>query len=409
MKVTIELRGQKSALNTEPVYLRFNHYDSKLFKGQLRFRYKTSYKIKKGADILKSLSTSIRHNLENCIKEVESDFNNRIDFIPTESWFTKTCSEFLNSEKRNGFLLDDVMTAFIKKQTKLERAENTIKDNKQSQNIINSFRGNIELADCTFNLFDEFTEYLRFEKKYAVSNLNRKIRFLKTILKEAKRKHPNEVPDDFRDLEPLKETKADKNQKLNIYKVTFTKAELTAINNIDLKRDSLINARKWLIIGVNTAIRGQDILNLNLSDFDIKNKLLKIQQQKTKTFANIPILPPVQEVIKDFPRKISLQKFNDYIKEICKLAGMTNLVKSEKTIITPQGKRVKVIEDMKYTFCASHMFRRSFITKYYGELPNEEIMKVTGHKSEREFMGYVQEVNTNHQIWFDLYSKENEI
>ena len=98
MKVTIELRGQKSALNTEPVYLRFNHYDSKLFKGQLRFRYKTSYKIEKGADILKSLPNPIRHNLENCIKEVESDFNNRIDFVPTESWFIKTCSDFLNSK-----------------------------------------------------------------------------------------------------------------------------------------------------------------------------------------------------------------------------------------------------------------------------------------------------------------------
>tara|TARA_R110000803_G_C11987831_1_gene321546 strand:- start:3308 stop:4534 length:1227 start_codon:yes stop_codon:yes gene_type:complete len=408
MKVTIELRGQKSALNTEPVYLRFNHYDSKLFKGQLRFRYKTSYKIEKGADILKSLSTPIRHNLENCIKEVESDFNNRIDFIPTESWFTKTCSEFLNSEKRNGFLLDDVMTAFIKKQTKLERAENTIKDNKQSQNIINSFKDNIELADCTFNLFDEFTEYLRFEKKYAVSNLNRKIRFLKTILKEAKRKYPNEVPDDFRDLEPLRETKAEKNKKEGVYKVTFTNEELTTISNLKLKRDSLINARKWLTIGVNTAVRVSDLLNLTLNefDFDIKNSPLKKQQQKTQSFAHIPILPPVQEVLKDFPHKISSQKFDKYLKEICELAGMTNIVKSSKSVKTTKGWRVKVVEDKKYTFCSSHMFRRSFITKYFGKLPNQEIMKVSGHKSEREFLGYVQKVETNFKIWEDLY-KEN--
>jgi len=406
MKIDIRFRKQKTNSDNEPIYLRLNHS----LKGkQKRIWFKTNYILKKGDNIEKSLSKDVRYRLQSCIEFVEVDFYKRLNFTPTPKWFSKTCSEFLNSEKRIGYLLSDAMSEYIEKQIKLDRAINTIKDNRQSQNIINDFRRDIELADCNFILFDEFTEYLRFEKKYAVSNLNRKIRFLKTILKEAKRKHPNEVPDDFRDLEPLKETKADKNQKLNIYKVTFTKAELTAINNIDLKRDSLINARKWLIIGVNTAIRGQDILNLNLSDFDIKNKLLKIQQQKTKTFANIPILPPVQEVIKDFPRKISLQKFNDYIKEICKLAGMTNLVKSEKTIITPQGKRVKVIEDMKYTFCASHMFRRSFITKYYGELPNEEIMKVTGHKSEREFMGYVQEVNTNHQIWFDLYSKENEI
>jgi integrase len=406
MKVTIELRGQKSDLMTEPVYIRFNHYNSKLFKGQLRFRFKTNYNLEKGSDIAKKLPTLIRHKLENCIKEVESDFNNRIDFIPTESWFIKACYEFLNSNKRNGYLLGDVMSEFIEKQIKLERAENTIKDNKQSQNIINSFRSDIELADCKYNLFEEFTDYLRFEKKYAVANLNRKIRFLRTVLKDAKKKFPTEVPDDFRDLEPLKETKAVRNQKINTYKVTFTEDELKAITNLELTRDSLYNARKWLIIGVNTAIRGQDILNLKLSDFDIEKKILKIQQQKTKTFAEIPILPPVQKVLKDFPRKISLQKFNDYIKEICKLAGMTNLVKSEKTIITAEGKRSKVVEDMKYTFCASHMFRRSFITKYYGKLKNEEIMKVSGHKSVREFLGYVQEVETNHQIWFDLYNKE---
>jgi hypothetical protein len=33
-------------------------------------------------------------------------------------------------------------------------------------------------------------------------------------------------------------------------------------------------------------------------------------------------------------------------------------------------------------------------------------MRVTGHKSEREFLGYVQEVETNHKIWFDLYNNQ---
>jgi integrase len=66
---------------------------------------------------------------------------------------------------------------------------------------------------------------------------------------------------------------------------------------------------------------------------------------------------------------------------------------------------VKVVQDKKYTFCSSHMFRRSFITKYFGKLPNQEIMKVTGHKSEREFLVYVQEVETNFKVWEDLYNE----
>jgi integrase len=406
MKIDIRFRKQKTNSGNEPIYLRLNHS----LKGkQKRIWFKTNYILKKGDNIEKSLSKDVRYRLQSCIEFVEVDFYKRLNFTPTPKWFSKICSEFLNSEKRIGYLLSDAMSEYIEKQIKLDRAINTIKDNRQSQNIINDFRRDIELADCNFILFDEFTEYLRFEKKYAVSNLNRKIRFLKTILKEAKRKYPNEVPDDFRDLEPLRETKAEKNKKEGVYKVTFTNEELTAINNLDLKRDSLINARKWLIIGVNTAVRGNDLLNLTLNEFDIEKKLLKKQQQKTKSFAYIPILPPVQEILKDFPHKISLQKFDKYLKEICELAGMTNLVISTKSVNTTKGRRVKVVEDKKYTFCSSHMFRRSFITKYYGKLKNQEIMKVSGHKSEREFLGYVQEVEMNHQIWFDLYSKENEI
>ena len=406
MKIDIRFRKQKKHSIKEPVYLRLNHsHNGK----QKRIWYRTDYSLKSGENIERALSKDIRYNLQSCIEFIEEDFYNRIDFEPSTKWLSVTANNFFNSNKKNGYLLNDLMIEFIDKQIKLERAKNTIKDNKQSQNIINSFRNNIELADCTFNLFDEFTEYLRFEKKYAVSNLNRKIRFLKTILKDAKRKYPNEVPDDFRDLEPLRETKAEKNKKEGVYKVTFTNEELTAINNLDLKRDSLINARKWLIIGVNTAMRGNDLLNLTLNEFDIEKKLLKKQQQKTKSFAYIPILPPVQEILKDFPHKISLQKFDKYLKEICELAGMTNLVISTKSVNTTKGRRVKVVKDKKYTFCSSHMFRRSFITKYYGKLKNQEIMKVSGHKSEREFLGYVQEVEMNHQIWFDLYSKENEI
>lgn len=405
MKIDIRFRKQKKHSIKEPVYLRLNHsHNGK----QKRIWYKTDYSLKSGENIEKALSKDIRYNLQSCIEFIEDDFYNRINFEPSTKWLSATANSFFNSNKKNGYLLNDVMTEFIEKQINLGRALNTIKDNRQSQNTINSFRDNIELADCTFKLFDEFTDFLKFEKDFGVSNLNRKIRFLKTILKEAKRKYPNEVPDDFRDLEPLRETKAEKNKKEGVYKVTFTNEELTAINNLNLKKDSLINARKWLIIGVNTAVRGSDLLNLTLNEFDIENKLLKKQQQKTKSFAYIPILPPVQEILKDFPHKISLQKFDKYLKEICELAEMTNLVISTKSVKTTNGWRVKVVEDKKYTFCSSHMFRRSFITNYFGKLPNQEIMKVSGHKSEREFLGYVQEVKMNHQIWFDMYEKEKE-
>ena len=60
--------------------------------------------IKIGDDINKSLNREVRHHLESCIEFVENDFYNRVDFIPTTKWFANTCRQFLNSEKRIGYL-----------------------------------------------------------------------------------------------------------------------------------------------------------------------------------------------------------------------------------------------------------------------------------------------------------------
>ena len=117
-------------------------------------------------------------------------------------------------------------------------------------------------------------------------------------------------------------------------------------------------------------------------------------------------MPPLREIIKDFPRKISTQKLNDYLKELCRLGGMTQIIKAEKKVKTDVGFRKQIIEAEKYTFCSSHMFRRTFVTNWFGKLKNKDIMKVSGHQTEKEFLKYVQEVETNHQVWFDFFDKK---
>jgi tRNA(Glu) U13 pseudouridine synthase TruD len=77
MKIDISLRKQPTNGKNEPVYLRFNDYNSKLFKGNKRFWYKTDYTLKKGSDI-KKLPIQARHILENWIIEIEKDFNDVI-------------------------------------------------------------------------------------------------------------------------------------------------------------------------------------------------------------------------------------------------------------------------------------------------------------------------------------------
>ena len=59
-------------------------------------------------------------------------------------------------------------------------------------------------------------------------------------------------------------------------------------------------------------------------------KLISFKQKKGQKEIVIPLLPEVQEVLNkrggEFPRKISDQKFNEYVKELCKIIGFTEEV-----------------------------------------------------------------------------------
>ena len=75
------------------------------------------------------------------------------------------------------------------------------------------------------------------------------------------------------------------------------------------------------------------------------------------------------------PKSLSNQKFNDYIKEAGKLAGM-----AEKG-------RLSTNPELQLWQCiSSHTARRSFATNYYLQgFPTIDLMKVTGHKTEKAF------------------------
>jgi integrase len=114
------------------------------------------------------------------------------------------------------------------------------------------------------------------------------------------------------------------------------------------------------------------------------------------TYIEVPLHPHVQ-AIRDrwqgWPPAISDQRFNDYVKELCKLAGMNEKMHGELAkVITKDGKRTKRNVAGKYAkweLISSHTCRRSFATNFYGVLPTGDIMHVTGHSSEAQLMEYI--------------------
>jgi integrase len=131
---------------------------------------------------------------------------------------------------------------------------------------------------------------------------------------------------------------------------------------------------------------------LNITDKNIKEiagvKIIELKQQKTGKLVAIPLLPEALDIIKDgLPYKISLSRFNEYIKDVCKEAGIDKLTKAR--IKEKKGTPHKKDTFPKWQVISSHVCRRSFATNFYGRIPTPILMNITAHGTERMFLSYI--------------------
>ena len=181
----------------------------------------------------------------------------------------------------------------------------------------------------------------------------------------------------------------------------------TTLNEEELKKikyfkgpNYLENAKNWLIIGCWTGCRVGDLMKLSKENIFMHNngrKYIRYIQSKTMQMVNVPIHPDVQEIIEQcngFPRPISSVKFNEYIKEVCYQAGLTQLIYGTKQNSKTHLKETGTYQ--KWELIKSHTCRRSFATNHYNKLPNKVIMAVTGHATEKMLLNYIGEVENDH-------------
>lgn len=94
----------------------------------------------------------------------------------------------------------------------------------------------------------------------------------------------------------------------------------------------------------------------------------------------IPVFEPVEAILKRYknnlPPRLSSQKFNDNLKIVCRIAGLTVPVQVSK--LKGLGKEIEV--KPKYEIITSHVARRTFVTimSTLG-LTSKEISLMTGH------------------------------
>ena len=168
--------------------------------------------------------------------------------------------------------------------------------------------------------------------------------------------------------------------------------KIEALNNLP---EHLDNVRDWLIISCYT---GQRISDFKRFDTDMIRKqndriFIDIKQDKTDKNVSIPLLPIIKDILKKrngkFPRTISDQRYNGYIKEVCRLAEIDEDTKGKLTTVTDVGNRKEAGIYEKWQLITSHVGRRSFATNFYGKLPTSYIKDITGHGTEAMLLKYI--------------------
>jgi len=263
------------------------------------------------------------------------------------------------------------------------------------------WRKDLDFPDIDLDFYQEFVNYLRTQVltkatknnpnpkttiKMADNTVGKHISTLKTILNAAKDAGINtNLKYSSSKFATLSE---------DVEKIYLTENELDKIYKLDLSGiKSLDRVRDLFLIGCYTCLRFSDFTNIkpeNIYNND-KGTFFKVSTLKTGETVILPLHWIVSAILTkykhDLPRSISNQKMNDYLKEI----GQKAEIKDPVSITKFEG-GVKVTKTLpKYELISTHTARRSGATNMYlAGIPALSIMKITGHKTEKAFMRYIQ-------------------
>ena len=328
-------------------------------------------------------------------------YNNSVNKVPINSQWLK---EFIHPQQKPETIPVKLIDYFeyyaLHKKSTIEASTHTKLN--VNKHLIERFQKETKteylIKDVNANFKLSFEEYCRKEN-YAQNTIARTIKFIKTICYHARN---NGIETHFQ----LNSISA-KNEKVE--KIFLTPGELEKIEKFKLNHDYLINARDWLIISCETGQRVSDFMRFIKEQIRIEGdvSLIEFTQVKTNKIMSIPLSSRVRNILKkrkgNFPRKISDQRYNEFIKEVCKLAGINEVVKGSKLNKETNRKESGIYP--KHELVTSHIGRRSFATNNYGNIPTSLLINVTGHSTEGMFLEYIGKTSTDKAVQLAQYIK----
>ncbi len=415
-----ESKAEKAAAKTSrPIYLcyRFGKNDKLLF----------STGFKAPIEHWNPLEYRLRKNSNNPDKDKINNFLNELETI-TESYITglKIEKKELTKQELKNFLVNylhpettniNTFMGFFKKfidgaETRTNASGQRISYKRirgyfRTYELINEYckyqKKVIDFQDINLDFYQDFTKFLQTktvsrngEKSVMSTNtIGNKIQCIKAVLNEATEKGINKNL-----FFKSQKFKAISEENENIY---LTEDELEVLRQFDYsKYPRLEKVRDLFLIAAWTGLRFSDFTRIH-SD-NIRGNRIYIEQQKTTKPVVIPCSPVFNQFWDKYdgklPKVISNQKFNEYIKEVCKMAGINEPFFKG---ITKGGHRITKKYE-KWELVSSHTARRSFATNHFKSgLPTIAIMNITGHKTEKAFLRYIKATQDDYATLLELH------
>lgn len=344
----------------------------------------------------------LHHNLKSLEAFIHDSINNANSKgeLIDKYWLERKIKECFNRVEKTDsdvfvnhlqYIIDNASNRKVSGKKSLGLSESRIKGYKTFLGIIEEFqnqtRKTIRLTEISNHFVEEFKNWLLCDKAFYVSYAGKQVDNLKAVCNDAARLglpiHPH-----AKHIVSFTESDEDR------YIVTLTPEEIKKIYETPMPNNYLENAKKWAMIGFELGQRGSDLLSVSKNNIRYMDGLLVIDvhQQKTKKDVSIVVMETevIQIIEKDMPHAISIQKLNRYLKDICKLAGLTEEIEGYKVVkLADKPKRKVFGKYPKYELMASHSFRRSFATNRYKNFSTPVIMGITGHSRESDFLKYI--------------------
>lgn len=335
------------------------------------------------------ISFAIDKKMTNPVKFAKDTFTPHFDICLLE----KVAEEKVSKNPRLNLDFFFQMDDYIKSKTGTVAATtmDVFKNLKKILLAFENFRNKkITFDQIDYSFYEELVHYLTFEhihqrrktvkKGFKANSTGKVIKQLIIFLKNRKQK---KILKEL-DLSGFKIMEEDADA------IYLTPDEIHKIFNLDLsKRKYLYKYRDLLVFGCHTGLRFSDFSML--SSEDIRDRMLYKKQGKTKHWVVVPLRDEANEIFSSrlnrvFP-EVNNPEFNKYIKEIGELAGLTQIIKHSYK----RGNREIVEAKPKYEWITSHTCRRSFCTnEFLAGTPVELIMKISGHKSLKDFYRYIK-------------------